>query len=223
MKIPDPRIQPPGFIRDLFPSAIWRFTAEKPEVYLTFDDGPIPEATPWILELLDKEKCGASFFCVGENALRHNQIYREILAAGHTTGNHTYNHLQGVKTSNPVYFNNIALASGIIESALFRPPHGWMKYSQYRWISGHYKIIFWDVVSRDYHPKVSPTGIVRYVNDYVRNGSVIAFHDSLKTIEKLKIALPVVIKMLKDKGFQPVAIPEFKPIDIHLYPDYNRN
>ena len=223
MRMPDPRIQPPGFIRDLFPSAIWRFSAEKPEVYLTFDDGPVPEATPWILEMLEKENCRATFFCVGENALRYNHLYREIMAGGHTTGNHTHNHLQGLKTGNPEYFKNITLASGTIEPALFRPPHGLMTLSQYRWLKERYKIIMWDVVSRDYHPEVSPAMIFRNVSNYVRNGSVITFHDSLKTIEKLKIGLPLVIKMLKDKGFQPVAIPEIQSHNIHLHPYFIRN
>jgi peptidoglycan/xylan/chitin deacetylase (PgdA/CDA1 family) len=217
MKIPDPRVQPPGFIRGLFPGATWRYSASHPEVYLTFDDGPVPEATPWVLEILEKENCKATFFCVGENAVRHNSIYRKILEAGHTAGNHTYNHLQGLKTTDNEYVSNVIKASEVIDSRLFRPPHGIITPSQYRLLATRYSVVFWDIVSRDYHPEVSPERIFRNVKDYVRNGSVITFHDSVKTIQKLKIALPLVIKMLKDSGYHPVAIPDIGASYIPLH------
>ena len=219
MRIPDPRVQPPGFIRGLFPGATWRYSPENPEVYLTFDDGPVPEATPWVLEILEKEDCKATFFCVGENVVRHNTIYRRIIEEGHTTGNHTYNHLQGLKTTEREYTANVEKASEVIDSRLFRPPHGLMTLSQYRQLETRYNMVFWDIVSRDYHPEVSPDKICRNVIDYIRNGSVITFHDSVKTIQKLKIALPLIIKMLKDSGYLPVAIPDIRTSCIPLHAD----
>ena len=207
-----PHIHPPKFIRQWFPDAIWTIENGERVIYLTFDDGPVPEATPWILELLEKENAEATFFCVGENVFRYTEVYQQILNAGHSVGNHTYNHLQGLKTGNREFFSNIEKASRLIDSNLFRPPHGLMKPAQFSRISELYKVVMWDIVSMDYHPPHTSGMICTNIERFVKNGSIITFHDSVKTIDKLKTTLPLVIKMLKDLGFQLMAIP-FQPIN----------
>lgn len=218
MTIFAPRIHPPKFIRQWFSDALWTIESGERVVYLTFDDGPVPEATPWVLELLEKENAKTTFFCVGENVFKNPSVYQMILKAGHSVGNHTYNHLQGLKTRNQEFFNNIEKASNLIDSNLFRPPHGLMKPGQYFRLSELYQVVMWDIVSMDYHPSYTPEMICANIEKFVKSGSIITFHDSAKTIEKLKTALPLVIKMLKDQGFQLRAIPYLPISRLHLQP-----
>jgi peptidoglycan-N-acetylglucosamine deacetylase len=211
-----PHIHPPKFIRRWFPDALWTMDGGENAVFLTFDDGPVPEATPLVLEILEKENAKATFFCVGENVFRYPEIYQHIMNAGHSVGNHTYNHLQGLKTGNQEFFSNIEKASHLIDSNLFRPPHGLMKPRQYSHILKSFKVVMWDIVSMDYRLSHTPEIICANIERFVEKGSIITFHDSVKTIDKLKSALPLVIKMLKDQGFQFRAIP-FSPIrKLHL-------
>ena len=125
----DPRVRLPGFITWLYRSAIWRMPTREKVVYLTFDDGPVPEITPWVLDLLEQENIRATFFCVGENVMKYPEVYQQVLGNGHSVGNHTYNHWQGLKHQNEDYFRNIVKADSYIRSNLFRPPHGWLKLS----------------------------------------------------------------------------------------------
>ncbi len=206
----DPRIRLPWFLTRYFPDALWRIGEETKQVYFTFDDGPVPEATTWILDLLKKENIKACFFCVGENVKKHPHIYARILKEGHQVGNHTFNHLQGLKTSNKKFFRNIIEASKYIESDLFRPPHGWMRKSQYEQIKHHYQIVMWDIISCDYKKSQKAKDIVNNVMKVVRPGSIITFHDSKKSIRKLKKALPVIIKKLKKQGYGFGSIPSAK-------------
>ncbi len=206
----DPRIRLPWFLTRYFPDALWRIGEETKQVYFTFDDGPVPEATTWILDLLKKENIKACFFCVGENVKKHPHIYARILEEGHQVGNHTFNHLQGLKTSNKKFFRNIIEASKYIESDLFRPPHGWMRKSQYEQIKHHYQIVMWDIISCDYKKSQKAKDIVNNVMKVVRPGSIITFHDSKKSIRKLKKALPVIIKKLKKQGYGFGSIPSAK-------------
>ena len=127
MQTLDPRIRLPRFLTACFPEALWRIPGNSKQVFLTFDDGPVPEVTPWVLDLLKEENIKACFFCVGENVMRYPQLYQRILDEGHQVGNHTYNHLQGLKTPNIHFFRNVVKASKYIDSQFFRPPHGWMK------------------------------------------------------------------------------------------------
>lgn len=216
MTVFTPHIRPPKFLRRCFSDALWTLDEKGKNVYLTFDDGPVPEATPWILDFLEKENIKATFFCVGENVFRYPEIFQQTIQAGHSVGNHTYNHLQGLKTSNREFFSNIEKASMLIDSNLFRPPHGLMKPGQYFHIAESYQVVMWDIVSLDYQMSQTPEMICSNIERFVENGSIITFHDSVKTIEKLKTTLPLVIKMLRDRGFQFRAIP-FSPIrKLHL-------
>ncbi|MDF9830986.1 polysaccharide deacetylase family protein [Parabacteroides sp. PF5-6] len=194
--------QPPWFYRVLFPGVIWRRPAAEKCVYLTFDDGPIPEVTPWVLDLLDQYGVKATFFCVGENVYKHPEIYQMVLDRGHRVGNHTYNHIQGIRFWTKNYVANTEKAAALIDSPLFRPPHGHMRRPQILRLRDKYKIIMWDVVTRDYSPHMTPNGVFNVVRKYTRNGSVIVFHDSLKAEQNMKEALPRSIEWLLQQGYE---------------------
>ena len=199
--------QPPLLYRILFPEAIWRIKRKKQRVvYLTFDDGPIPEVTPWVLDTLDKYGIKATFFMVGDNARRHPWLVEEIKKRGHSYGNHTMHHLQGLKVTKMRYMRDIAEANNYIDSALFRPPHGLMRPSQAHAIKNRYNIVMYDLVTRDYNYRLKGEEVLKNVKKYVRNGSIIVFHDSLRAERNLKYALPRAIEWLKDNGY------EFRPI-----------
>jgi len=176
-------------------------------VFLTFDDGPIPEVTPWVLDLLKKEDIKATFFCVGENVQKYPGIYQQILDEGHSVGNHTFNHLQGIKTNNQDLFSNIEKAANYIHSDLFRPPHGLLKPSQYKYLKKKYRIIMWDLISCDYDKWIKPGEVLKNVTDFVRPGSIITFHDSEKARINLMKALPLSIQWMKEQGYRFEAIP----------------
>lgn len=196
--------RPPGIYRALYPKALWRIpVAGKKAVYLTFDDGPIPEVTPWVLDILDQYNVKATFFCVGDNVRKHPEIYRRILEKGHTTGNHTFNHVQGWLSSSANFLLNTQKASQYIPSKLFRPPHGHMIFPQpYLLRKLGYKIVMWDVVTRDYNAKLTPEKILDNVKRFTRDGSIIVFHDSLKAEKNMKYALPRAIEWLLREGYE---------------------
>jgi peptidoglycan/xylan/chitin deacetylase (PgdA/CDA1 family) len=175
---------------------------DKKVVYLTFDDGPIPEVTPWVLDLLMEHNIKATFFAVGENVFRYPEIFEQIVEDGHAVGNHTYHHLQGLKSDNKTYYKDIVHANKMIGSNLFRPPHGWLKRAQYRYLSGKYKIIMWDVISCDYNRNITREEVLNNVLEFAREGSIITFHDSLKAEGHLKWALPRAIEALKAEGYE---------------------
>lgn len=193
--------QPYVFLRWLYPKAIWRLSRKKKAVYLTFDDGPIPEATPFILDTLDRYGIKATFFMVGDNVRKHPEVYRMVVERGHRIGNHTFNHISGFRHSNEEYLANADKANVLLHTNLFRPPHGWMRFLQFKLLRKHYRIIMWDVVTRDYSRHVSAEQVLEIVKRYTRNGSIITFHDSLKSIEKLHTALPQSIEWLKAQGY----------------------
>ena len=202
----DLRVHLPDFFTSLFKDAVWRFDQTSRIVYLTFDDGPVPEITPWALDLLRNEDIRATFFCVGENVMKYPELYREIHDCGHSIGNHTYSHWQGIKKNDQDYFRNIEKAAGCIDSDLFRPPHGWMKISQYQHLKQEFRIIMWDVISCDYDVRVSPEKVFRNITDFVRPGSILTFHDSIKARHNLMEVLPKAIRWLKEQGYQFEAI-----------------
>ncbi|MDR1918987.1 MAG: polysaccharide deacetylase family protein [Tannerellaceae bacterium] len=194
--------QPPFAYRALFPGAVWRMPAEKKCVYLTFDDGPIPGITPWVLDTLDTYGVKATFFCVGDNVRKHPEVYQMLLDRGHRTGNHTYNHIQGIRFRTSHYLDNVEKARAYINSDLFRPPHGHMRLPQVWRLRRSYRIIMWDVVTRDYSPYMTPKGVFHVVKKYTRNGSFIVFHDSLKAERNMKEALPLSIEWLLGEGYE---------------------
>lgn len=195
--------QPPQIIRNLYPSAIWRMDKDERAVYLTFDDGPIPRVTPWVLDVLDKYGIKATFFMVGDNIRKHPDEFRMVVERGHRIGNHTFNHIRGLSYDINSYLENTEKACRMMmETNLFRPPHGYMSPKQYAELKKRYKIIMWDLVTRDYNRKFNGKQILQKVKKYARNGSIITFHDSIKSEENLKYALPKAIEWLKEQGYE---------------------
>lgn len=199
--------RPPLLYRLLFPEALWRIKRRhRRVVYLTFDDGPIPEQTPWVLDILDRYGVKATFFMVGDNVARHPELLEEVRRRGHSCGNHTMHHLQGMRTTARRYCRDITEADRLIDSILFRPPHGIMRWKQARIIKSHYNIIMYDLVTRDYSRKLTPEQVLDNVKRFARNGSIIVFHDSLKAAPNMRVAMPAAIEWLLSQGY------EFEPI-----------
>ncbi len=200
--------QPPILYRALYPGARWRIKNDiEKTLYLTFDDGPIPEVTPWVLEVLREYNIKATFFCVGENITKHPDVFRMVIDDGHTVGNHTYNHIQGWQHKNDDFISNTTLTDKLMNSKLFRPPHGHMRFNQCQLLQKlGYQIIMWDVVTRDYSRWMNPEQVFENVKKYTRDGSIIVFHDSLKAETNLRYALPKSIEWLLEKGYNFKAI-----------------
>jgi peptidoglycan/xylan/chitin deacetylase (PgdA/CDA1 family) len=194
--------RPPVIYRTLFQGVVWRIPAEDKCVYLTFDDGPVPHITPWVIYVLERYNIKATFFCVGDNVRKHPDEYRLLTDSGHAVGNHTYNHIQGISHNSTDYLANIEKAGEYIDSRLFRPPHGHLRLSQTKAIMQKYDLIMWDVVTRDYSPRMTPDKVFANVRDYTRNGSIIVFHDSVKAERNMKGALPTSIEWLLEQGYQ---------------------
>lgn len=194
--------QPAKWLRWIYPRATWRMNKHEHAVYLTFDDGPIPEATPFVLDVLKEHNIKATFFMVGDNVRKYPLIYERVKAEGHQIGNHTFNHISGFKHSIKTYSDNAEKANTYLHSHLFRPPHGWMRLTQYARLRKKYRIVMWDLVTRDYSKWMTAEDVLNNVKRYTRNGSIITFHDSLKSIEKLKTALPQAIIWLKEQGYE---------------------
>lgn len=200
--------QPPFFYRLLFTEAIWRILQRgKKVVYLTFDDGPIPEETPWVLDVLDRYGVKATFFMVGDNVRRYPELFEEVKRRGHSYGNHTMHHLQGLKVDAKTFFRDITEADRLIGSILFRPPHGIISPLQTSLIKRHYNIIMYDLVTRDYSKRVNGEEVLDNVKRYARNGSIIVFHDSKKAHVNMRYALPRAIEWLKEQGYEFRQLP----------------
>lgn len=197
--------QPPLLYRLLFPEAIWRIPTAartgRPTVYITFDDGPVPEVTPKVLDILDQFGIKATFFMVGDNAKRYPELLSQVLAKGHHVGNHTMHHLQGTKVRTVGYLRDVALADSLLKTPFFRPPHGIMRWAQSKAIKNRYSIIMYDVVTRDYNKKLSPQQVLANVKRFTRDGSIIVFHDSLKARQNVLAGLPEALQWLKDQGY----------------------
>lgn len=183
-------VKTPPIIKTIFSDFVWSLDTDSKEVFITFDDGPIPELTPWVLDELKKYDFKATFFCVGDNVRKYPEIYQRIIAEGHSVGNHTYNHLNGWNNDLDTYLENIKKCDNIVSSDLFRPPYGKMKPNQSAVIKTEKSIIMWDVLSGDFDQTISQEKCLSNVMDNFVFGSIIVFHDNLKAEKNLKYVLP---------------------------------
>lgn len=206
-------VQTPKFVQRMFPKRIWAFPNSEKKIYLTFDDGPIPEVTPWVLDTLQKHNAKATFFCIGDNISKHPEIFKRIISEEHAVGNHTFNHLNGRKTTLENYLENVSKAetemahrlSSIASkdhqkveqcTTLFRPPYGKMTSSQAKSIHQKgYQIVMWNVLSADYDTAISEEKCFKNVAKNIKPGSIVVFHDSLKAQKNMQYALPKVLEL----------------------------
>ena len=196
-----------GIFTHVLPSTLlWQVKTDKKQVYLTFDDGPIPELTEEILDILSKYDSKATFFCVGENVARNRETYSKILEQGHATGNHTHRHLKGWGTNFADYIEDVAAAARLIDSSLFRPPYGLISYRQAKALSKHYQVVMWSVLTKDYDSSVSKEECLAAAIQGTRPGAIIVFHDNIKAREKVLYALPGYLEHLGKEGYKTVKL-----------------
>lgn len=208
-------IRIPNWFQKLFPGVVWSVATDKKELFLTFDDGPTPEITEWVLEELSKFNAKATFFCIGKNIVAHPDIFEKIVGDGHRVGNHTYNHLKGWKTRAKNYLNNTEKTQVLLDrltspknSRLFRPPYGKITPLQvWKLKALNYKIVLWNVLSGDFDPNISQEQCTENVIKNSKNGAVIVFHDSLKAEQNLRESLPKVLNYFSKEGFEFKALP----------------
>ena len=199
------KITPPKFVRKMLPDLVWQIEDDR-GVYLTFDDGPTPGITEWILGMLRRHNAKATFFVLGKNAERYPDLYAKILAEGHSVGNHTYSHQKGYLMSLERYMEDIDLASYTVQSNLFRPPYARVTPSQLRAIAKRYKIVMWSVISRDYNRKISRERSLQEVLPHIKAGAIILFHDSEKSFANMSYALPKTLERIDELGLKCKAI-----------------
>lgn len=193
----------PFFLPLIIPSLTWKVQTSDKVVYLTFDDGPHPEITPWVLGQLAQFNAQATFFCVGDNVVKHPETYRQVLSLGHAVGNHTHNHLSGWSHSQNAYFNNIDSCAEVVNSKLFRPPYGRIVPWQIDKIKQKgYEIIMWDILTCDYEADLNIENALTATVNNTKPGSILVFHDSVKAANQLKQLLPQVLQQLSNKGYQ---------------------
>ncbi len=214
-------VKTPKLVQWLFPRRVWAFSRKEPNIYLTFDDGPIPEVTPWVLDLLKEYDAKATFFCIGENVKKHPEIFERIITEGHSIGNHTFHHLKGTETTTEKYLEDIALFEETIttfndefratsneqisplttRTSLFRPPYGRMTSAQAKKVAEKgYKIVMWDVLSADFDTSILEEKCLENVLNNIKPGSVVVFHDSLKAEKNLRYVLPKVLEFIKGEN-----------------------
>lgn len=197
--------RPPYLLKKIYPNLIWEFP-DSLEVFLTFDDGPTPEITPWVLDQLKQYDFKATFFCLGKNVEQYPEIFQRILDEGHAVGNHTYSHQRGWGMATGRYIQDVDFADNLIRSNLMRPPYGRIKPVQARLLSERYNIILWSILSQDYSRLVSPRRCLKNVTRYVHPGAIVLFHDSQKAFRNLRYALPRVLSFLKENGYSCTGI-----------------
>lgn len=197
----------PTWLQRLYTGVVWRKDSSSKVVYLTFDDGPIPECTPAVLDILARYGVKASFFMVAANAERYPELLMRVRSEGHTVGNHTYHHMRGHQSCMQNYVADALRGESVLATKLFRPPHGRMRYSQKNaMLAAGYTIYLWDVLTHDYNPRYSVEKILSVVKRYTRNGSIIVMHDSIKSRDRMWKVLPLVIEWLQSEGYQLEAL-----------------
>ncbi len=206
-------VKTPRLLKKLYSRYLWDLPATEKKIFLTFDDGPHPVATPFVLEQLRYWNAKATFFCVGKNVIAENGLFRTLQNEGHRIGNHTHNHLNGWKTDTSAYLSNVLQAAGHIDSELFRPPYGRIKKEQGRLLQKGtlgraFRVIMWDVLSGDFDRSLAPEKCLDHVLKHTRNGSIVVFHDSEKAFKNLSFALPRMLEYFSGKGFSFEALPE---------------
>jgi len=201
-------VKTPSLVPILYQDQIWSFSSKHKNIYLTFDDGPTPQISDWVLDTLQQYNASATFFCIGKNIEAHPTIFKRIIDDGHAIGNHTYNHLNGWKTSKEDYFDSVLKTEKLIEKhqitnrKLFRPPYGKIKKSQSKLlIKNKYAVVMWSILSADFDMNIDADKCLENVIKNVEKGSVIVFHDSVKAFEKLQIVLPKVLRHFNKKGY----------------------
>ncbi len=195
-------VRPPFLLKKFYPELLWRVKTDEKIIYLSFDDGPHPEITGWVLDQLKIYKAKAIFFCVGENVKRYPEMYARILAEGHLTGNHTNNHLNGWESDSRTYLSNVITCSHSVKSVFFRPPYGRLKKSQSARIRLRYTVVMWDVLSGDFDRNTSSEKCLENTLKNSRNGSIVVFHDSLKAQTNLYYTLPRYLEAMQKSGFR---------------------
>ena len=194
--------QIPACLRRLLPEVLWRGDKDRKVIYLTFDDGPTAEGTPWLLDELDRLQVKATFFCIGKNVEQQPGLYREIIARGHRVGQHGYEHRRGLYKNEAEFEADCSRAAALIDSDLYRPPHGRLKRKQFKAMAKHCRVVLWDVITRDYNPDLSPEKVYRIATRYARNGSIVVFHDSQKSRANMRWAMPRAVACWKEQGYQ---------------------
>ncbi len=200
----------PFFLKLIFKDALWRIEPQETSsktIYLSFDDGPIPEVTPWVVQELDKYQAKATFFCVGENVQKYPDIEKLLLEKGHRLGNHTYHHIKGLKTPLKEYDKDVQKCAEMVKSNLFRPPYGSLTYPQYKQLKKQFKVVLWDVISYDFDTSFKPEDCLKILKKNTRSGSIIVFHDSLKAQKILFKVLPPYLAYCYEQGYSFETIP----------------
>ena len=208
-------VSPPAVFRAVYPKRLWRIPTVDKVLYLTFDDGPIPEVTPWVLEQLKFFNAKATFFCIGDNVAKHPEVFQQVLSEGHRVGNHTQHHIKGWRSTLEAYLKEVRLCQlqmlqhhSDSDSQLFRPPYGQIKSRQSKKLRDlGYQVVMWDVLSADYDTSLDAKACTKNVIEHAKPGSVIVFHDSIKAWPRLEASLPAVLKYFSEKGYEFRCIP----------------
>jgi peptidoglycan/xylan/chitin deacetylase (PgdA/CDA1 family) len=202
-------VKTPWLLKKLYPELIWNVNQSNRYIYLTFDDGPIPIVTPFVLNILKQYEAKATFFCIGDNVSKHPDIFEQVVKDGHAIGNHTYNHLKGWKTDNKTYLDNFLLADKLLDTNLFRPPYGRIKKQQVKDLKSarpDIRIIMWNVLSGDFDINLKPEDCLKNVLKHTEAGSIVVFHDSLKAFDRLKYVLPRAMEIWSKAGYSFKAL-----------------
>lgn len=192
-------------MRAIYPDFLWRKPNDEKKIYLTFDDGPITEITEFVLETLNKFNAKATFFCIGDNVVKHPKVFNKLIENQHTVGNHTFNHLKGWNTENNDYFENVQQCESVLfqdnQKKLFRPPYGRIKKSQAKILISDYEIVMWDVLTADYSKDISKENCLKNALKYTESGSIVVFHDSIKAFNNMSYTLPRLLNEFSEQGY----------------------